>query len=130
MDSERGPSPSLYEERVEALRRRTKVFALDALRFARTLPTNEEARIIRRQFLRSATSVAANYRAVSRTRSRAAFVAKLDIVIEEADESAFWLELLVEAGLTPEAAAAPLVAEAHELTRIFAAARRTALRNR
>jgi four helix bundle protein len=90
----------------------------------------EEARIMRRQLLRSATSVGANYRAVSRTRSRAAFVAKLDIVIEEADESAFWLELLVEADLTPPDAARPLLIEAQELTRLFSAARRTALKNR
>jgi four helix bundle protein len=130
MDSAQSSTAPSYEERVEALRQRTKGFALDALRFGRTLPRSEEASIIRRQFLRSATSVAANYRAVSRTRSRAAFVAKLDIVIEEADESAFWLELLIDAGLASEEAASALLVEAQELTRLFAAARRTALRNR
>ena len=79
-----------------------------------------------RQLLRSATSVAANYRAVCRARTRATFVAKLDIVVEEADESALWLELLIETNTIAEDRARALLDEAIELTKIFAAARRTA----
>src|SRR5580698_4035183 len=83
----------------EILKQRTKHFALLLIRLCRTIPSSQEGRIITRQLLRSATSVAANYRAVCRARSRADFISKLGIVLEEADESLFWLELLVDAGL-------------------------------
>jgi len=78
------------------LRDPTKQFALRLVRLYRALPSREEARIIGRQLLRSGTSVGANYRAACRARSRAEFVAKLGIVLEEADETVFWLELLQE----------------------------------
>jgi four helix bundle protein len=68
----------------------------------RSLPKTEEARILGRQVLRSGTSVAANYHAVCRARSKAEFTAKLGVVVEEADETVFWLELLVESGLSPK----------------------------
>ena len=77
-----------------ALKSRTKQFALVVMRLCRTLPQSPEARIISRQLLRSATSVGANYRAVCRARSTADFTSKLGLVLEEADESLFWLELL------------------------------------
>lgn len=119
-----------YEERAEALRARTKALAIEVIRFVRTLPPSEEARVMSRQLLRSATSVAAaNYRAVCRARTRAISVAKLDIVVEEADETASWLELLDEVGVTPGERLAALRQEAEELTRIFAA-RRTAIKDR
>jgi four helix bundle protein len=81
------------------LRLRTKQFALRILRLYRALPAKEEARILGRQVLRSGTSVGANYRAACRARSKAEFIAKLGIVLEEADETVFWLELLLEGGI-------------------------------
>jgi four helix bundle protein len=81
----------------EALRERTKQFAISIIKLFRVLPRTEEARVIGRQVLRSSTSVAANYRAVCRARSKAEFVAKMGVVVEEADETVFWLELLVDA---------------------------------
>lgn len=102
---------------------RTKRFVLDVIRFCRTLPATEEHRIIKRQLLRSATSVGANYRASQRGRSRAELIAKLGIVIEEADESGYWLELLLDLGDINERHAHALRQEADELTAITVAAR-------
>lgn len=79
---------------VTALKARTKKFVLDAIRFYQTLPKTEEGRVIGRQFIRSASSVGANYRAACRSRSKAEFYSKLSIVVEEADETAFWIEVL------------------------------------
>ena len=110
----------------EDLRGRTKRFALRIIKLFRALPRSEEARILGKQVLCSGTSVAANYRALCRARSKAEFVAKMGIVIEEADETIFWLELLVEAGIVPEAKMDDLIAEANELTAIFVASRKTA----
>ena len=81
--------------------------------------------MIGRQVLRSGTSVAANYRAACRARSKAEFVAKLGIVVEEADETVFWLELLVDAQVIRHAQIANVVTEANELLAIFAASQRT-----
>ncbi len=92
------------------MKRRTKQFALLVIRLCRIVPRNEESRIICRQLLRSATSTAANYRAVCRARSHADFISKLGIVLEEIDESSFWLALT----------------EANELVAIFVASLRTA----
>ena len=110
----------------EDLRGRTKRFALRVIRLFRSLPRTEEARIVGRQVLRSGTSVAANYRALCRARSKAEFIAKMGTVIEEADETVFWLELLVEAGIVPEDKMKSLLVEANELTAIFVASRKTA----
>jgi len=101
------------------LRSRTKHFALATIRLCRTLPRSEEARILGRQLLRAGTSVGANYRAACRARSRAEFVAKLGIVLEESDESVFWLELLLEAAIGNRAHLEALMKEANELTSIF-----------
>ncbi len=80
----------------EDLRNRTKKFAVDAIKLYRLLPKNEESRIVGRQFLRSATSVASNYRATTRGRSDKEFFSKLSITVEESDESLFWLEIIEE----------------------------------
>lgn len=101
------------------LKDRTKQFALRVMRLYRALPRREEARVIGRQLLRSGTSVGANYRAACRARSKAEFVAKLGIVLEEADETVFWLELLQESELVSAQKLSPLVQEARELTAIF-----------
>jgi four helix bundle protein len=108
------------------LRDRTKQFALRILKVCDSLPTTEAARTIGRQLLRSGTSVAANYRAAGRARSRAEFVAKMGVVVEEADESVFWLDLLVESGMMAKPRLNELVAEANELVSIFVASQKTA----
>src|SRR5436190_20061016 len=88
-------------ERARELQDRTKKFALRIMVAFSRLPKLEEARVLGRQFLRSGTSVAANYRAACRARSAADFISKINNVAEEADETLFWLELLVEANLIP-----------------------------
>jgi four helix bundle protein len=110
----------------EELRQRTKQFALRVIRLFRALPKTEEARVLGKQVLRSGTAVAANYRSACRARSRADFISKIGITVEEADETAFWLELLIDAGIVRRGRLETLQAEANELVRIFAASRTTA----
>ena len=110
----------------ETLKDRTKQFALSVIRMCRTLPRTQEGSIITRQLLRSCTSVGANYRAVCRARSGADFISKLGIVLEEADETLFWLELLVDSGVARHEMTSPLIREANELVSIFVASLRTA----
>ena len=114
----------------EAMKDRTKRFALRVIRLCRSLPPSQEGRIICRQLLRSATSVGANYRAVCRSRSTAEFIAKLGVVLEEADETLFWLELLVESGVASTEKCGALRQEANELVSIFVASLRTAKTSR
>src|SRR6476620_2408484 len=108
------------------MKERTKRFALQTIWLCRTLPRSQESQIITRQLLRSCTSVGANYRSVCRARSTPDFVSKLGIVLEEADETLFWLELLVDSGVAQADRAAPLLKEANELVSIFVASMRTA----
>ena len=103
----------------EVMRRRTKAFALSVIRFCRTLPHTAEGDVFRRQLLKSATSVGANYRAVCRGRSDGEKKAKMGIVGEESDESQFWLEILTEVSLGQASLRKQLLAEATELTAIF-----------
>ncbi|MBI2681641.1 MAG: four helix bundle protein [Acidobacteriales bacterium] len=109
----------------EQLRQRTKKFAIRIIRLTRALPKATDAQVIGRQILRSGTSIGANYRAACRARSRAEFIAKLGIVIEEADETMYWLELLVEGEIVRPKRLEGLLQEAEELTRIFVAARQS-----
>jgi four helix bundle protein len=111
------------------LRDRTFRFALDTIRFCRALPPTWDAQRIRAQLFDCGTSVAANYRAAGRARSDAEFIAKLGTVIEEADESEFWLDLLKEARIDESPEHRTLRKEAGELRAIFVAARQTAMRN-
>jgi four helix bundle protein len=111
------------------LKGRTKRFALEVIRLFSELPRGTAGEVIGKQILRSATSVGANYRAACRGRSRADFAAKMGIVIEEADETAYWLEIIQEAGLIPLERLASLRQEADELTAIFVAARKTTITN-
>jgi four helix bundle protein len=113
----------------EQLRERTKRFAVGIVQLCRFLRRSDEGRMIGRQLLRSGTSIGANYRAVCRPRSDADFIAKLGVVIEEADETAFWLELVVAADIAPRDTVAPYHDEAEQLIRIFVASRETARRN-
>jgi four helix bundle protein len=94
------------------------------------LPKSTAGRGIGNQLFRSATSVGANYRAACKGRSKAEFIAKLGIVEEEADESAFWMEMIIEGDLLKEQKVAPLLQEAEELTAIMASSRKTASRNK
>jgi len=110
----------------QELRRRTKDFALRIMRMCRTIPSTRETNIINNQILRSATGVAANYRAVGLARSKAEFISKLGIVLEEADETVFWLELLSNSGIIPASKLRELMAEGNELVAIFLASRKTA----
>jgi four helix bundle protein len=110
----------------DELKKRTKQFAIRIVKLFRSLPRSEEARIIGRQMLRSGTSVAANYRAVCRAGSKAEFIAKIGIVVEEADETVLWLELLVDTAMMPASRMAKLLVEANELLAIFAASQHTA----
>jgi four helix bundle protein len=108
------------------LRERTKRFAIRVVKAVQRLPRTDAGRTIGKQLLRSGTSVAANYRAVGRARSKAEFIAKMGVVVEEADETVFWLELLVDAGIVRKEVANGLLTEANELLRIFAASLGTA----
>ena len=108
---------------------RTKAFAVQIVKFFGKLPKTDEARVLGRQLLRGGTSVAANYRAVCRSKSGADFIHKLGTVVEEADESLLWLELLEEAEICLAAQVAPLKKEADELVRILQTSLNTAKRN-
>ncbi len=110
----------------EELKRRTKEFALNVIRFVSNLPTKRDANIIAHQLLRSATSVGANYRAACRARSKDEFIAKIGIVEEESDESLYWLEILSESGLALGGELDKLIKEADELTAIFVSSRKSA----
>ena len=111
------------------LKDRTKRFALRIVKLFRALPKSDEARVIGKQVLRSGTSVAANYRAVCRARSNAEFISKIGVVVEETDETVFWLELLVDTEIIDIQKMESLINEANELLAIFAAAQITAKTN-
>jgi four helix bundle protein len=102
----------------EQFKNRTKQFALRVITLFRALPKTDEAKVIGKQLLRSATSVGANYRAACRARSGAEFYAKICIVVEEADETLFWLELLEESGIFTREKLALLKKEADEIASI------------
>ena len=111
------------------LKKRTKQFGLRCIKVTEALPNTRTGDVLGRQLLRSGTSVGANYRAACRARSQADFISKLGIAIEEADESLYWLELIVEAPLLPESNLKPLMKEADELIAILTASSQTAKRN-
>src|SRR6185295_15927810 len=110
----------------EQLKARTFRFAESIVRLVRELPATFEARRIGGQLFDAGTSVAANYRAACKARSHAEFISKIGIVLEEADESAFWMELLVATSIVPEALVKSQYAEACELSAIFTASHKTA----
>lgn len=110
----------------EELKQRTKEFAHRCVKLAISLPRTKLGRHIEGQLIRCSTSVAANYRASCVAQSKAAFIAKISIVVEEADESAFWLDFIIEEELLKEKLVEPLQDEAKELTAIFIASRKTA----
>lgn len=107
------------------LRRRTKAFALRVLKLIRALQKDVGSRAVASQLVRSAMSVGANYRASLRGRSRAEWLSKLNTCLEEADESEYWMELIVEDEMLPSERVNSLLQEAAELTAIFAASIKT-----
>lgn len=112
----------------EEMERRTMEFALRVIRLCEALPQNSVGWCVSKQLVRSGTSVGSNYRASGRARSDKEFVAKLCIVEEEADESCFWLELIINADLLPSNRVTPLLQEANELTAMFVTMKKTTKR--
>ena len=108
------------------LKKRTKQFGLRVIKLVESLPGTQTARTIGNQLLRSGISVGANYRAACRGRSKADFVAKAGISLEEADECMYWMEMLQEAGIVPAEKLKDLMKEADELVAIFTASIKTA----
>ena len=111
------------------LLRRTKQFALRIFKLVGVLPQTIQGRAVAAQLIRSGTSVAANYRAAGRARSKPEFIAKLGVVEEEADESAFWLELIIGTGLLSAAKVTPLLTEAGEIVAMMASSKKTAAKS-
>jgi four helix bundle protein len=111
------------------LKNRTKEYAHRCVKLCLALPKSNLGNHIRKQFIKCSTSVAANYRAACVAQSRPDFVSKLSIVIEEADESCFWMEFILEEKLLSEKQVVGLLQEAKELTAIFVTSRKTAISN-
>ena len=111
------------------LQKRTKQFHIDVIRLCAELPKNAAGFETAKQVIRSAGSVGANYRATVRAKSKADFIYKIEIVLEEADESMYWLEVIKESGLKTGKEVEKLIKEANELTAIFAATDKTAKTN-
>lgn len=109
----------------EEMKARTKQYALRVIKAVQSLPNERVANVLGSQFLRAGTSVGANYRAACRAKSTADFVNKLKIVEEEGDESLFWMELLVESGITTQQKLGALMKEADEIVAIVVAALKT-----
>ena len=114
----------------EELKNRTKNFAHRCVKLALELPDKQLGKHIAGQLIRCSTSVAANYRSSCIAQSKASFISKLSIVLEESDESSFWLEFIIDEQLMKTNLVAPLLNEANELTAIFYASRKTARRKR
>ncbi|MDI6890683.1 MAG: four helix bundle protein [Thermodesulfovibrionales bacterium] len=112
------------------LKKRTKQFAIEIIKFVEKLPENRITNVLGRQLLKSGTSVGANYRAACRAKSKADFIAKMGIVEEEADESLYWLELLVDTAIVERDAVNSLMDEANEIVAITISSIRTVRGNK
>ena len=110
----------------EELKKRTKQFAHRCVKLCNVLPNSDLGRLVSGQLLRSSTSVASNYRATCVAQSKPSFIAKISIVVEESDESLFWLEFIIDEELFPKEKVEPLMKEANELVSIFISSRKTA----
>jgi four helix bundle protein len=119
-----------WEQIDERRKRRTKLFGLRIIKLVAALPRTAAGRTIGGQLIRAGTLVGANYRASCRARSRAEFIARLGIVEEEADESGYWLELIVDSGMMKLRLIQPLLSEADELVAIMVSSRVSAARNK
>lgn len=109
----------------DKFRKRTKAFVIDVINLYRQLPRNTEAQIVGKQLLRSGSSVGANYRAACRARSQAEFHSKLCIVVEETDESIFWMEILIDSQTIEAEKVNSLMSEANEILKVVSSARKT-----
>lgn len=112
------------------LKKRTQEFALSIINLVQSLPKGQASLVIGNQLTKSGTSVGANYRSACRARSRAEFIAKMGIVEEEADETIYWIELLIKAGLIKKDGVKPLLKEAHELLAITVSSINTARKSK
>lgn len=110
----------------DELKTRTKNFALRVIKLVDALPANKITHVIGNQLLRSGTSVGANYRSACRGRSKPDFISKAGIALEEADESLYWMELLVEAEIIPQEKLSALMKECDEIVAILTASVKTA----
>ena len=113
----------------EELKKRTKGFAHRCVKLSIALPNTKLGRHVKGQLIRCSTSVAANYRATCLAQTKAVFISKISIVIEESDESAFWLEFIIDENLIKQELVTPLLNDAKELTSIFISSRKTAQKN-
>ncbi|MBI2459751.1 MAG: four helix bundle protein [Parcubacteria group bacterium] len=114
----------------EELKQRIKSFALRVIKLANVLPNTELGRIVKNQLLRCGTSVASNYRAVCRSRSMLDFISKLSVVEEEADESGFWLKIIIECNLIKKELVESLLKEANEIVAIMVSSKKTSRNNK
>ena len=126
MDTPQNNPTSISVEKHNQLRDRTKAFALRVIHMSDALLKTRSGNVIGNQVLRCATGMAANYRAAGRSRSKAEFIAKIGVVIEEADETVFWLEMLRDSGIVKPTKLDSMLDEANQLLAIFTASRRTA----
>jgi four helix bundle protein len=117
-------------EQFQPLRDRAFRFAVEIVRFCRALPTSWEAQRLRDQLFRAGTAIGANYQAAGRSRSDREFIAKVAVVVEESDETCYWLRLLAVTGIAQSPDVDRLTSEATELLRIFSASLSTAKSNR
>jgi len=108
------------------LRKRTKLFALRIIKLYASLPKSTEAQVLGKQVVRSGTSVGAHYREAKRARSTAEFISKIEVALQELDETIYWLELLTESGIVPEARLTNLKSEAEELMKLLVSSAKTA----
>ncbi len=113
----------------EELKKRTKQFGLRCIKVVEALPNTRTADVLGKQLLRSGTSVGANYRSACRAQSKPTFISKIAIAIEEADESQYWLEMLIEAGLMSNKKLVDLMKESDEIVAILTASSKTAKAN-
>src|SRR5436305_14762864 len=115
-----------FMQRTNDLLDRTRKFALASIKFCESLPKDDTSRVLGRQLLRSGTSVGANYRAAHRAKSKSDFISKMGTVLEESDESAYWIELLTDAGKIPACNSAALHGETSEVVAIAVSSINTA----
>jgi len=116
-------------KRGDDLKQRTKNYALEVIKLVRNLPKTTEGKIVGGQILRSGTSCAANYRAVCMARSNAEFISRLGVVIEETDESAFWLEIIIESNIMEKNLVELLLKETNEILAIMITSSNSARKN-
>lgn len=114
---------------LETIQNRTKRFGVSIIKFTNDLPKSTSSFVIAKQIIKSATSIGANFRAALRARSKSEFIAKLGIVLEEADETVYWLEIIVESGLVLPIKVQHLLKEANEITSIVVTSLKTAKSN-